>query len=67
MMTSGTIKLYDGLNGESIYNLGNYGMGWLIARTSEREEIIIESLSNNGNITFIDNGFNWEHSVQEDL
>lgn len=67
MITNGRIKIYDGMNGEAIYNLGNYGLGWLTARISEREQIIIESLSNSGNVTQIDSGFNWEHSVREDL
>ena len=67
MIVTGKVKLYDGENGESVYNLGNYGMGWLVAYTSERDKLTVKCLSNNGRVTYIDSGFNWEHSIREDI
>lgn len=64
MITDGTIHLYDGEYGEATYNLGKYGLGWLIAEVREREKIVIINVSKRS-MTELDFGFNWEHTRKE--
>ena len=66
MITSGTVHIYDGEYGEATYNLGKYGLGWLIAEVKEREKIVIINVSKT-RMTELDYGFNWEHIVKEEI
>ena len=62
----GTIQLYDGINGDAIYHLGNYGLGVLVAEVGERDSITIQSVSKHS-MTVIDFGYNWEHTIKDEM